>query len=641
LADWIRHWHDGKHSQRLARCGFPASAPKDSELTVDIKRSAKRSKIVKIHQTFLFSLWAVSLSAYANLTRPTDISSEFLRYRHAPEAMAVFGNDISDDPAIGASVRSALYFEQAKLSAKTKQYQSAIRNYTRALDIHSTAAAFNNRGLAHLQLGDTDTATRDFTSALQLDHGDAHAWLNLGNMQLALRQYDVAIGSFDHAIDNGNQSANIYIARGNAYRAKGDAQNSLLDYDAAIARAPFDPHAHYGRAAALYDMGNLDGAESEFNVALRLAPNDLNSMRGLAMVMRGQHKYSESIEAYTSAIKVQPRDALLFSGRAESYRETGDLTNTISDYSQAIALQPGDELLRRLRGLAYDHQGDYSKAIADFTEAIRLAPSSARGYSLWADALEHSHRSEESIEVFAQAIRLMPTDVSLRHDLAVALEHRGDYASAIKEYQVILRISPADVDNRIFLADDETMLGQYQDATRDYEVASRAAPDKGPLLHGRAQLSFYTGDFRRADADLARWQELHRKGKIDALATTPYYVAIWRHLVALRLNVDDRTVLKEGAAHLDAGRWPFPVLAFYMGKATAATLQAAINRGGVQDRVGQLCEANAYLGEWQLAQGDAIGARRSFEAASAECPVDFIERGLARRELVRMGEVKK
>ncbi|NPT55348.1 tetratricopeptide repeat protein [Paraburkholderia elongata] len=537
LADWIRHWHDGKHNQRLrARCGFPASAPKDSELTVDIKRSAKRSKIVKIHRTLLFSLWAVSLSAYANLTKPIDISGEFLRYRHAPEAMAVFGSDISDDPAIGAPVRSALYFEQAKLSVKTKQYLSVIRNYTRALDIYPTAAAFNNRGLAHWQLGETDAAARDFTAALQLEHGDVHAWLNLGNLELALKRYDVAIDSFSHVIDNGNQSADIYISRGNAYRAKGDAENSLLDYDAAIARAPFDPRAHFGKALVFYDVGNLDGAESEFNVALRLDPNDLNSMRGLAMVLRDQHKYSESIGAYTSALKIQPGDALLSSGRARSYQEMGDSTHAISDYSQAIALQPSDDLLLRLRGLAYDHQGDYSKAIADFTEATRLAPHSAKGYSLWADALEHSHRSEESIEVLAHAIRLMPSDVSLRHDLAGALEHRGDYASAIQEYQAILRISPTDADNRIYLADDETTLGRYQDAARDYEIASRASPDQGTLLFGRAQLSFYTGDFRRADADLARWQELHRKGKIDALATTPYYVAIWRHIVALRLN---------------------------------------------------------------------------------------------------------
>lgn len=89
--------------------------------------------------------------------------------------MAVFGSDAIEDPVIGAPVRSALYFEQAKLSVRTKQYLSAVRSYTRALDIYPTAAAFNNRGLAHLQLGETDAAMRDFTSALQLDHGDAQA----------------------------------------------------------------------------------------------------------------------------------------------------------------------------------------------------------------------------------------------------------------------------------------------------------------------------------------------------------------------------------------------------------------------------------------------------------------------------------
>lgn len=97
-----------------------------------------------------------------------------------------------------------------------------------------------------------------------------------------------------------------------------------------------------------------------------------------------------------------------------------------------------------------------------------------------------------------------------------------------------------------------------------------------------------------------------------------------------------------GTASDCSGRWPFPVLAFYMDKATAATLQSAINRGGIQDREGQLCEADAYLGEWRLAHGDAIGARQCFDAASAECPVDFFEKIEARRKLARMAEgVKK
>ncbi|SOE95402.1 Lipoprotein NlpI, contains TPR repeats [Burkholderia sp. D7] len=354
------------------------------------------------------------------------------------------------------------------------------------------------------------------------------------------------------------------------------------------------------------------------------------------MVLRDQHRYFESIEAYTLALKVQPEDAALIEGRGRSYQEMGNWEEAISDYSKAIVLQPSDDLPRRLRGLAYDHQGDYRNAVVDFTVATRLVPNSARGYVLWARALAHSHHDEESIGVLSDAIRLMPTDISLRDERATLLEHRGDYSSAVQEYKAILKIDPTNLENRIFLADDETTLSEFQDAARDYEIASRVKPDQGTLLFGRAQLSFYTGDYQRADSDLERWQELYREGKIEASNREEYYVAIWRHIVALRLNSDDRTRLIKELTLLDTGRWPYPVLALYTGKAAAATLMSVVNGSDPQDRRSKLCEANTYVGEWQLGQGDAIGAKQSFETASKDCPVDFVEKTLARRELERI-----
>ncbi|SOE95401.1 Tetratricopeptide repeat-containing protein [Burkholderia sp. D7] len=186
--------------------------------------------------------------------------------------MAVFGSDVIEDPAIGAVVRSLLYFNQGNVSLKAKNYLGAIRSYSRALDMHKTSDAFNNRGLAYWHLGDTAKAVQDFESALQSERRDVHAWMNRGNLLLALKRYDEAIDSFSHAIDNGTHKADVYISRGNAYRAKGDARSALFDYDAAIAREPSDPRAHFGRGAALYYDGNLDGAATEFKAALGLAP---------------------------------------------------------------------------------------------------------------------------------------------------------------------------------------------------------------------------------------------------------------------------------------------------------------------------------------------------------------------------------
>jgi tetratricopeptide (TPR) repeat protein len=610
--------------------------PKGLKIIVDKALSTQRSSKMRIHRSVLLLLWAINLSAHANLLQPIDVSQEYLRYRHNPQARAVFGGEICDDPTLRAAARSSLYFDQGRSSYKAKQYLSAIRNYSRVLDIHLTSAAFNNRGLAFRMLGNTGAAERDFVSALQLNPNDVAAWTNLGNLMLVLERYDEAINSFSQAIDSGSNTAGIYVARGNAYRAKGDAPNALLDYEAAIARAPTDARAHLGRAAIFYGGGDLDHAKSEFKTALLLNPADLDAMRGLAMVLRDQHRYSESLQTYNLALKVQPANALLLSGRGRTYQEMGNWKEAISNYSQAIALQPSDELLLRLRGLAYDHQEDYGDAIADLTQVTHFASNSTRGYVLLARALAHSHHDEESIDVLSRAIERMPTEIILRNERATLFEGRGDYSSAIREYREIVQIWPTNVESRIFLADDETAVGQYQEAARDYEIASRVAPNEGSLRIGRAKLLFYSGDYLSADSDLKAWQELYRKGKIEASNRIEYYVVIWRHIIALKLRADDRSAMSREAATLDAGRWPYPVLALYMGKASAATLMKVASENDTPDRKGKLCEANAYLGELQLAHGDAPAARHSFVAAREGCPANFDEVTIARWELYRM-----
>ncbi|WP_028231631.1 tetratricopeptide repeat protein [Paraburkholderia mimosarum] len=592
---------------------------------------------MKVRQILLLATWMASASAVANLIRPIDISDEFLRYRHNSQAIAVFGTDISNDPVLPAAARSGLYFQNGRRAFKAKRYLDSIQEYSRCLDIHRTAPAFNNRGLAYWKAGNVDAAAQDFSDAIQLDPNDVPARLNRGNLMLGSKRFDVAIEDLTHAIDSGDRRVDIYIARGNAYRLNGDAASALHDYDTVLALAPTSPQGHVGKGGVFDDLGMLFEAKSEFTTALELAPSDTDATLALAMVLHKQRRYSESIVAFTSALKSRPTEAWIFEQRAHTYSDMGNWTQAISDYSNAIVLDPQNDMLHRLRGIAYDHQGDYSDAIADFTESIRLAPTSARGYVLRARTLVHSGNVQRSVDDLSQVIKLMPDVISLRQERAISLEQLGDYASAIVDYRLILQADPNDTNTRCYLADDETTLGQYDDAAHDYEIVSHSAPFDDGLLYGRAQLNFYTGDFRRADADLAKWQDLYRRGKIQKGDGQPYYVDIWRHIIALKLSAEHGAELDEQVGNLDSSRWPYPVLALYTGRSTVTALLSAADRSE-KERRNRMCETNAYLGEWLLAHDDQAGARRNFEAASMECPANFIEKTLARRELQRMSQ---
>jgi rhomboid protease GluP len=52
----------------------------------------------------------------------------------------------------------------------------------------------------------------------------------------------------------------------------------------------------------------------------------------------------------------------------------------------------------------------------------------------------------------------------------------------------------------------------------------------------------------------------------------------------------------------------------------------------------QKCEANFYVGEWHLLNGDGAAAHQRFEQALAGCPPNFIEREMADIEAKRLGK---
>jgi rhomboid protease GluP len=50
------------------------------------------------------------------------------------------------------------------------------------------------------------------------------------------------------------------------------------------------------------------------------------------------------------------------------------------------------------------------------------------------------------------------------------------------------------------------------------------------------------------------------------------------------------------------------------------------------------CEAQFYIGEWQLLRADRPAAIESLQTAASTCPKDFVESTDAQAELKRLGQ---
>ena len=131
---------------------------------------------------------------------------------------------------------------------------------------------------------------------------------------------------------------------------------------------------------------------------------------------------------------------------------------------------------------------------------------------------------------------------------------------------------------------------------------------------------YEAGDFKGASADLLRSMETDE----DA------YAMLYRFLARSRAGEAAEAELEANARRLKTEEWPFAVTELYLGKRSpAATLAAAATPE-------QKCEAQFYLGQWQVVKGNRADAETALRAAVDTCPKTFVEYRAAVAELKRL-----
>ena len=131
-----------------------------------------------------------------------------------------------------------------------------------------------------------------------------------------------------------------------------------------------------------------------------------------------------------------------------------------------------------------------------------------------------------------------------------------------------------------------------------------------------------------ASADLA---------KAVSLKPTDAYNVLWLHLARTREGGADATELQANAAKPNRAIWPGPLLDYFTGKADAATVLSKAGLGQGKAKATQLCEANLFLGQDDLAKGRKSEGLEKLQTAAKTCDGTSREARLIRADLQRSG----
>lgn len=244
-------------------------------------------------------------------------------------------------------------FRRAELNYKNKNYQAAIEDYTRFLQLNpNESKAYWQRGAAWVELGNNQEAIKDYTQCLKFQPGLVHVYITRAAIFKDTGNLQRAIDDCTHALSLGSDWDNI------AYSLRGDCYGVLENYQAAL---------------------------QDYNQSIRLQPEEIESYQKRGFIHQELKNYHEAIEDLTKVLQRTSESSELvhcYHLRAGCHQSLRNWEEAIRDYTEVIRRDPTYYHAYIGRGGAYRFLNDRESAASDLETAARLsqAQGDTEGY---------------------------------------------------------------------------------------------------------------------------------------------------------------------------------------------------------------------------------------------------------------------
>ena len=237
------------------------------------------------------------------------------------------------------------WFNRAYDEYQKGNIETEIEYYNRAIELNpENAKAYNNRGLAYMNLEEYGTAIRDYNKAIELNSKFATAYYNRGIAFSYLKGYEKAISDYNKAIELNPESDAAYNNRGLAYKNLKEYEKAISDYNRAIELNPESDAAYNNRGIAYEDLKEYEKAISDFNRAMELNPEDADAYNNRGEAYRNLKEYEKAISDFNRAMELNSDDATAYENLSELYIITGNYKSALETITEALSLSLSIEI---------------------------------------------------------------------------------------------------------------------------------------------------------------------------------------------------------------------------------------------------------------------------------------------------------
>lgn len=326
-------------------------------------------------------------------------------------SIKMFYKNISDDLSVFKYNTIGKFFEKFKmLPAAENIYKKAVEN-TEHGEIF-----YNKMGDIAVNNKDYESAIENYKKVLDVNPLNRDVWAKMAAVMQTFypESQNQTIDCYEKLLEFDENKAPIYYELGHLYLSKDDKINSISAFKLAVELEPENPFYNNSLAYAYAKAELYEDAITHYKKAIDLNPDN----------------------EWTS---------IVCQALGTIYAEINtNLEAAIATYQAGLILDPNNYDLYLSLGDTYMADYDLDKAIKTYCDAITLKPDEARGYSKAGIALWEKEYMEEALVAYHKAVELDPENANAINNLGIIyLDGLLDAEHALEYFEEAISINPS------------------------------------------------------------------------------------------------------------------------------------------------------------------------------------------------------
>jgi len=206
----------------------------------------------------------------------------------------------------------------------------------------------------------------------------------------------------------------------------------------------------------------------------------------------------------------------------------------------------------------------------------------------------------------------------------------GDTSAAIQDIGSAIKLDSQNTDVLSTAGEIYFMAGDTNRSLEEYSQLLMISPTEPNAFYRRGINNIFLKQYKAAVEDFQRALAANTDPRLQA------YVLIWDTIATKYGKLSIPASIAERIKESESGPWPAPLLKVLSTQTKPEQLFTEINQIKGDERLLSLCEANFFMGEIYLSEGNSEKAKLYFEQSIGTQAITYIEYMAAKVELGKM-----